>query len=148
MRKHTTSPPDDRNGSFHRSAPRANESCLRASSLCLVDDLHMLREAPSMQPPPPPACVRCVDLYNVHMKRYSAAEARARLADVLDAAERGEVVVIERRGVRFDIRRRDVRKPTARRRSLIERVDPAIETGQWTWELAREGLELVTKKRN
>jgi prevent-host-death family protein len=38
------------------------------------------------------------------MKRYSASQARARLAEVLDAAQRGMPVVIERRGVRYVVR--------------------------------------------
>lgn len=80
------------------------------------------------------------------MKRYSAAEARQRLADVLDAAERGEVVVIERRGIRFDLRRRPTKRTTKRRRSLIEHVDGAIDAGQWTWEPGPDGLEFVPRK--
>jgi antitoxin (DNA-binding transcriptional repressor) of toxin-antitoxin stability system len=70
------------------------------------------------------------------MKRYTAAEARARLSDVLDAAERGEAVVVERRGTRFSIRAEKAsdRRPTHRRQPLFEWVDPAIEAGQWTWD--------------
>jgi prevent-host-death family protein len=35
------------------------------------------------------------------MKRYSVAQARQQFAELLDSAERGDAVVIDRRGVRF-----------------------------------------------
>lgn len=72
-------------------------------------------------------------MYNVHMKRYTAAQARERLAEALDSAERGVPVVIERRGVRF---RLDAVRPARRsgkRAPLIESLDPALESGQWSW---------------
>src|SRR5437870_2540283 len=34
-------------------------------------------------------------MYNVHMKRYSVTDARQKIADLLNAAEAGETVVIE-----------------------------------------------------
>jgi hypothetical protein len=37
------------------------------------------------------------------MRRYTAAQARQRLAEVLDTAKSGEAVVIERRGERFRV---------------------------------------------
>src|SRR5688500_12092129 len=41
-------------------------------------------------------------VYNVHMFKYlKVAEARARFGEILDEAENGTPVVIERRGVRF-----------------------------------------------
>ncbi len=40
------------------------------------------------------------------MKRYTAAKARQQFSLLLDAAERGEPVIVERRGVRFRIRAR------------------------------------------
>jgi antitoxin (DNA-binding transcriptional repressor) of toxin-antitoxin stability system len=78
-------------------------------------------------------------MYNGHMKRYTVAEARARFSDLLDAAEQGQPAVIERRGVRFVIRPEDGRRRTPARK-MIEYVDDAIASGQWTWNLGAEGL--------
>lgn len=75
-------------------------------------------------------------MYNVHMKRYNVAEARRRLAAILDAAERGEEVVIERRGVRFAIRLAPVSSWGSDKRVTVEFLDPAVEAGQWTWDWA------------
>jgi antitoxin (DNA-binding transcriptional repressor) of toxin-antitoxin stability system len=87
-------------------------------------------------------------MYIVHMKRYSAAQARASLSGLLDAVQAGESVVIERRGVRFRIeaeRRSKRRRP--RPSSLIERVDPVVMEGEWTWRWGKEGLEFVERRR-
>jgi len=79
-------------------------------------------------------------------KRYTAAQARQHLSAVLDAAEAGEPVVFERRGVRFAVRTE--KKAAARRRtSVIEWMDPAVERGQWTWEWTSKGLRFSGKKR-
>lgn len=43
-------------------------------------------------------------------KRFLVAEARARFGELLDEADQGETVVIERRGVQY-ILQRDERKP-------------------------------------
>ena len=61
------------------------------------------------------------------MRRYTAAEARTRLSDALDHAEAGSAVVIERRGVRFELVR--VRDRSRRRTPapLIQILDPAVE---------------------
>jgi antitoxin (DNA-binding transcriptional repressor) of toxin-antitoxin stability system len=75
------------------------------------------------------------------MKHYDVATARRHLADALDAAEAGEPVVIERRGVRFQLARLADQSP--RRTSgpvLIEILDPAVETGRWTWRMTSAGL--------
>ena len=68
------------------------------------------------------------------MKRYTSSQLRSRLSEVLDAAERGEPVIVERRGTRFRIaaeRSRPARRP---KRSLIAWMDPAVAAGQWTWD--------------
>jgi hypothetical protein len=75
------------------------------------------------------------------MKRYSVAEARARFSDLLDAAERGEPAVIERRGVRFVIRPEVSQRRGGGRQKMIEYVDPDVAKGQWTWEWGGAGLE-------
>jgi hypothetical protein len=82
------------------------------------------------------------------MRRYSTAKARAEFSTLLDAAENGEVILIERRGVRFSLRSEGRNKPNAkRRRSHIEHVDPAILEGQWTWTLGTRGLRFRRKAR-
>lgn len=73
--------------------------------------------------------------YNVHMKKYPVAVVRERLSEALDRAEQGEPVLIQRRGVTYELR---VRRPPARRRKTapqIEVVDRALVTsGEWTWD--------------
>ena len=87
-------------------------------------------------------------MYNVHMKRYGVSVARERLADILDAAEAGEDVVIERRGVEYTVSaRKGRRRAGAPRRSLIASVDPALVRGEWTWTWKAGGLELSTTGR-
>lgn len=67
------------------------------------------------------------------MTRLTVAQARARLSELLDAAERGTPIAIERRGVRYLVRV-DRRAPRGRRRrSVIETIDAAIDRGNWTW---------------
>jgi antitoxin (DNA-binding transcriptional repressor) of toxin-antitoxin stability system len=70
------------------------------------------------------------------MRRYTSSQLRSRLSEVLDAAERGEAIVVERRGTRFSLRAERANQKSARRRSksLFTWTDPAIEAGQWTWD--------------
>jgi len=82
------------------------------------------------------------------VKRYSTAEARVHLAQVLDFAEQGQDVVIERRGIRFTVRP----LPSGKRRSSrkaprIEILDPAVEAGQWTWGWGEDGIEFIDRRR-
>lgn len=87
-------------------------------------------------------------MYNVQMKRYSVADARERLADVLDSAERGTPVVIERRGVRYILRAEPVApRSRRRRRSVIETVDDAVELGQWQWRGTSTGVRFDTRRK-
>lgn len=72
-------------------------------------------------------------MYNVHMKRYTVAQVRQRLAEAFDSAERGEAVVIERRGVRFRLEADRPRRRASSRQVLIEFLDPAVEEGRWSW---------------
>ena len=84
------------------------------------------------------------------MKRYASSQVRERFAEMLDAAEKGEEVFIERRGVRYVLRAEGKRPPPKRRRqspSLITHMDPAVEAGQWTWELGPDGLEFADTRR-
>src|SRR5262245_18621721 len=87
-------------------------------------------------------------LYNVHVKRYTVAQARRQLAEVLNAAERGDSVVIERRGVRFVVETRQRRRrPPVRRKSVIQRLDPSVAAGEWTWSWTAGGLRFKGRPR-
>jgi antitoxin (DNA-binding transcriptional repressor) of toxin-antitoxin stability system len=79
------------------------------------------------------------------MRRFSIKEARSRMTEVLDLAERGEIVVIEREGVRFQIIAENAK--VARKRSpILEILDPAIERGTWTWAEGTRGLQFIATK--
>ena len=81
------------------------------------------------------------------MKRYTSSQVRERLSDVLDAAERGEPVIIERRGVRYAIRAEGRTPPARRRRPLVDIVDPAVADGEWTWTWRSRGLTFTPRRR-
>ena len=82
-------------------------------------------------------------MYTVHVKNYTVARARKHLAQVLDSAESGEDVVIERRGVRFAIR--PVLPARGRRRApRVEILDPSVEAGTWTWSWSERGEVVLT----
>jgi len=81
------------------------------------------------------------------MKDLKVAEARARFGEVLDEAEKGAEVVIERRGVRFRVTAEPPR--TVRRASpaLFESVDPGLLGGQWTWQTGPSGLTFTPRRK-
>lgn len=81
------------------------------------------------------------------MKRYSVAEVRQRLSDALDEADAGRVVVVERRGVRYRLVREPVPQPRTPPSGSVEILDPAVETGQWTWAPRADGLEFRPTSR-
>ncbi len=81
------------------------------------------------------------------MKRYSVSQARESLAEVLNEAERGGAVVIERRNVEYEIRPRRVARARSSGPSLIETVDASLATGQWSWQWRPDGVRLRTRKR-
>ncbi len=81
------------------------------------------------------------------MKRYSVAQARAHFSELLDTAEAGGSVVIERRGARFRLKPERARKRCQARASIIAHVDPIVLEGRWTWELGNEGLRFVGRRR-
>jgi antitoxin (DNA-binding transcriptional repressor) of toxin-antitoxin stability system len=84
------------------------------------------------------------------MKRYPVSVARERLADILDAADAGQRVVIERRGVRYTIEAEKRRRPAARRRQppLIKVVDAALQSGDWSWTWQGDGLAFAPRRRS
>jgi len=82
------------------------------------------------------------------MKRYPVSVARERLADILDAADAGQRVVIERRGVRYVIEAEKRRRPAARRRArpMIKVLDDSLRSGEWTWTWQGDGLEFTPRR--
>lgn len=73
-------------------------------------------------------------MYNVRMKkRFAVADARERFAELLDDAERGASVVIERRGVQYELSVLRKKVSPRPRSSRIEVIDPAVAAGNWTW---------------
>jgi hypothetical protein len=82
------------------------------------------------------------------MRRYSAAQARIHFSRLLYAAEAGDPVVIERRGVRFRLQsNRCSKSRVAARHSIVEYVDPAVLQGQWTWAWAGGGVRFAARRR-
>jgi antitoxin (DNA-binding transcriptional repressor) of toxin-antitoxin stability system len=87
-------------------------------------------------------------MYTMSRKRYAATAARAHLSELLDLAEQGVAVVIERLGVEFTVERVEPRRSRHRKRPprpRIEILDPAVESGQWSWSW-KSGLLRFTKR--
>ena len=83
------------------------------------------------------------------MKQYSTAIAKQRLSTLLDAAERGERVIIQRGGVIFRVQpERLVRRKKSKRKPIIEILDPAITNGDWVWKWIRGGLRFDAHTRS
>ena len=88
-------------------------------------------------------CVQCTAMGNMKV-----AEARARFGEVLDAAEKGLPVIIERRGVRFRVVAEAARRGQAPDEAVFDFVDPAVSTGQWTWRAnATKGLLFAARRK-
>jgi antitoxin (DNA-binding transcriptional repressor) of toxin-antitoxin stability system len=71
----------------------------------------------------------------------TASDARQELFRLLDAVEKGEAVVVERRGVRF---RLSLLEPAERKHasgsaSPVEVSDPDVLSGNWTWSGDQDG---------
>jgi antitoxin (DNA-binding transcriptional repressor) of toxin-antitoxin stability system len=80
------------------------------------------------------------------MKHLKVAEARARFGQILDEAEKGAPVVIERRGVRFRLIAEPARPPKAAKAALFEFVDAGVISGQWTWKAGAGGLAFTPRR--
>lgn len=81
------------------------------------------------------------------MKHYKVAEARARFGDLLDEAERGDGVVIERHGVRYTL---TVERPSGRSaasNALFAFVDRDVMSGQWTWTWSGKGARFRPRRQ-
>ena len=78
------------------------------------------------------------------MQKYSVSMVRERLSEALDTADRGEPVLIERRGVTYELTVR--RAPTRKKKATpqIEVLDRAIVEGNWTWDWDKSNLRLRT----
>lgn len=85
-------------------------------------------------------------MYNVHIvKNLKVAEARARFGEVLDQAEAGAPVLIERRGVRFRVVVDEA--PKGPSRAGFDFVDDAVMDGQWSWEPGKNGVTFKARKK-
>jgi antitoxin (DNA-binding transcriptional repressor) of toxin-antitoxin stability system len=82
------------------------------------------------------------------MRRYPVSVARERLADILDAADAGQRVVIERRGVRYIIEAEKRRRPATPPRppALIKVLDESLRSGEWTWRWRDDGLAFAPQR--
>jgi len=87
-------------------------------------------------------------MYIVHMKRYGVAQARIHFSHLLDAAEAGDAVVIERRGTRFRLAAAGRRTRHARSGTIIEHIDPDVLEGQWTWHWADGGMRFSARRKH
>ena len=72
------------------------------------------------------------------MKRFTTATAKQRFSLLLDAAERGESVIIERQ----------TPSKKTRRKPVIEIVDPAVAKGVWQWQWRADGLRFSRNARD
>ena len=87
-------------------------------------------------------------MYHVHVKRLTSSQLRLHLAEALDTAERGEPMVIERRGTRFLLRVAPVNsRPRHAGRKIIDIVDPAVADGEWTWSWRAGNLAFRDRRR-
>jgi antitoxin (DNA-binding transcriptional repressor) of toxin-antitoxin stability system len=80
------------------------------------------------------------------MKKYSVSMVRERLSEALDAADRGQPVLIERRGVTYEL---SVRQAPPRRKKAtrqIDILDRSIVDGNWNWEWDKGDLQLRTRR--
>jgi antitoxin (DNA-binding transcriptional repressor) of toxin-antitoxin stability system len=87
-------------------------------------------------------------VYNVHyMKHLKVAEARARFGEILDEAEKGATVIIERRDVRFRLVAEPQQPSDTPKAALFDFVDPAVMTGQWTWKVTSKGVTFASRRK-
>lgn len=73
------------------------------------------------------------------MTQVTASDARQEFFRLLDAAERGEAVVVERRGVRFRLSLIPQEAQGSASSSPIRVTDPDVLAGEWTWAGDEEG---------
>jgi hypothetical protein len=86
-------------------------------------------------------------MYNVHMEPLKVAEARARFGEILDQAEAGTPITIERRGVRFTLSAERTSPVKGSRPALFAHVDARVLAGQWTWKSSARGLTFAARRK-
>jgi hypothetical protein len=72
------------------------------------------------------------------MTRIKASEARQEFFRLLDAAEKGEAVIVERKGARFRLTLVPP-EPIGTPASPVLVEDPEVLSGNWTWVGDQEG---------
>ncbi len=77
-------------------------------------------------------------MYTVHMMRLNATEARQEFFRLLDAVEQGESVIVERKGVRFQLALVPAASASAPT-SPVAVCDPEVLSGEWTWKSDEDG---------
>lgn len=84
------------------------------------------------------------------MKQYTVSELREHLAGAFDRAERGEPVVIARRGRRFRLVTDTPTDARGRAKAFFQVTDPRLLEIGWTWEWTAPGrpLRLRTPRRS
>jgi len=87
-------------------------------------------------------------VYNVQIVTHlKVAEARARFGELLDEAENGTTVVIERRGVRFRLVAETGGPSATPQKPLFDFVDAGVMSGQWTWKAGATGLAFAARRK-
>jgi hypothetical protein len=80
------------------------------------------------------------------MHRYTASEFRQNLSRALNEVEKGEPVVVERKGRRFRLAVEEEPRRYMKPKPFFELSDLSLlETG-WTWELRSGGMKLRQHK--
>lgn len=78
-------------------------------------------------------------MYNVHMKRVTASEARRNWFRLLDEVVGGESIVIERRGVRVVLQREGAREEAVCDYSDLLLAPDVDAADRWTWRRGDDG---------
>lgn len=83
-------------------------------------------------------------------RSYNVAAARKELSTILNLAESGESVLIERNGTRFRLSAepRVVRAPSKEQEPYVTLLHPSLEAGEWDWHLGPSGAEFVPRDRS
>ena len=87
-------------------------------------------------------------MYTVHMPRFTVTEARKQLFRLLDSAEKGEEVILERRGTRFRLMLDPGPKSGDQSIAPLNVTDEEVLSGEWTWTAGAEGkLQFQARKK-
>ncbi len=88
------------------------------------------------------------NMYNVRMSRFTVTEARKQLFRLLDSAEKGEEVILERKGTRFRLMLDPGPKSGDPSVALLDVADEDVLSGEWTWTSGAEGhLQFQARKK-